>query len=211
MPPSFRARKTLLAALSKNHWIWIASLYGLQAFGSLVVAPLLRLPLKEVFFPILLLFVGAVFSLAMALRHRSRECSFGKWECWIPPLIYALFIFLLSHRSFHGASMPFSGNYFHPLEYASLAIFLCCVWHPIIENKGATVFCLTVVGTGIIYGITDEAHQSFIPGRDPSLLDLFLDALGLAIGCGLFLLARHAGAKMLNNRKEGVDNARPHE
>ena len=52
------------------------------------------------------------------------------------------------------------------------------------------------------YGVTDEFHQSFVPGRTPELRDLAADALGSAAGAGLLwawsiVLAvrarRHAG------------------
>jgi VanZ family protein len=30
----------------------------------------------------------------------------------------------------------------------------------------------------IVYGVSDEWHQSFVPGRDPAVFDLAVDALG---------------------------------
>ncbi len=47
--------------------------------------------------------------------------------------------------------------------------------------------------TGFLYAVTDEIHQSFVPGRDCSVLDLTADAAGLAIGLALCLsyLRRH--------------------
>jgi VanZ family protein len=34
------------------------------------------------------------------------------------------------------------------------------------------------VAVAVAYGLTDEVHQAFVPGREPSLLDLGADALG---------------------------------
>jgi VanZ family protein len=42
-----------------------------------------------------------------------------------------------------------------------------------------------------LYGITDEIHQSFVPGRDPDPLDLLIDALGAGAALALIAL-RHA-------------------
>ena len=37
----------------------------------------------------------------------------------------------------------------------------------------------------VAYGVTDEWHQSFIPGRTPELRDLFADAFGSAVGASV--------------------------
>ncbi|MCK4806427.1 MAG: VanZ family protein [Candidatus Aegiribacteria sp.] len=44
--------------------------------------------------------------------------------------------------------------------------------------------------SGIIYAISDEIHQSFIPGRDCSAGDLLADIAGLALGLSLYLWYR---------------------
>ena len=57
-------------------------------------------------------------------------------------------------------------------------------WAPI-------AFALTV-----LYGVSDEVHQSFVPGRGPSLIDIAFDAVGAMLGVGLALLT----AALLNAR-----------
>jgi VanZ family protein len=37
-------------------------------------------------------------------------------------------------------------------------------------------------GLCIVYAITDEIHQSFVPGRSPRVLDVGIDALGTLLG-----------------------------
>jgi VanZ family protein len=39
-----------------------------------------------------------------------------------------------------------------------------------------------------LYGVTDEFHQSFVPGRTPDVLDWLVDTVGAAVGAGLFTL-----------------------
>jgi VanZ family protein len=36
-----------------------------------------------------------------------------------------------------------------------------------------------VIAVGILYSISDEWHQSFVPGRDPSITDVMFDGLGI--------------------------------
>ncbi len=43
---------------------------------------------------------------------------------------------------------------------------------------------------GFIYAVSDEIHQSFVPGRDCSAGDLLADIVGLSIGLSLYLWYR---------------------
>ena len=53
------------------------------------------------------------------------------------------------------------------------------------------VILLTMI-IGVGYGALDEVHQMFVPGRSPSIYDLFADAAGMAfsqifIALGIYL------------------------
>jgi len=43
---------------------------------------------------------------------------------------------------------------------------------------------------GVIYAVSDEIHQSYIPGRDCSAGDILADIAGLGIGLAVFLWYR---------------------
>ena len=44
---------------------------------------------------------------------------------------------------------------------------------------------LIVTAFGCLYGITDELHQLFVPGREASVIDVAVDTLGSLLG-GIF-------------------------
>lgn len=41
----------------------------------------------------------------------------------------------------------------------------------------------------LFYAVTDEFHQSFIPGRTSLVSDILVDFMGAMIGLGLFYLS----------------------
>jgi hypothetical protein len=45
----------------------------------------------------------------------------------------------------------------------------------------------------LFYGLADEWHQSFVPGRTASLADLAMDAAGIAVAVALILVWRRWG------------------
>jgi VanZ family protein len=43
---------------------------------------------------------------------------------------------------------------------------------------------------GVLYAVSDEVHQSFVPGRQGALLDVAIDAAGVLCGVVVWQLAR---------------------
>jgi VanZ family protein len=49
-------------------------------------------------------------------------------------------------------------------------------------------------GGALLYGLSDEWHQSFIPGRDPAVFDILVDSIGAVCGLAVAqLLLRDRG------------------
>jgi VanZ family protein len=70
----------------------------------------------------------------------------------------------------------------HSLAYTGLAVTIV---RALVRGLPARVGAgagLGAVLLTIAYGVTDEFHQSFVPGRSMDVYDLFADAIGAMIG-----------------------------
>lgn len=107
------------------------------------------------------------------MTGRTRWLALGGAVAW------ALVLFLQSSSSDAGSFLGFlpdgSDKVLHAGAYAVLAGLLTL----------ATGRPLLAVVLATAYGVTDEIHQSFVPGRDPSVGDLIADALGATLGATL--------------------------
>lgn len=102
---------------------------------------------------------------------------------WLPVIIYAIFIFCLS--SIRGQDLPplfaYQDVVFHIVEYALFALLIqraLKAYNPVMSRLRRFLWVISLV---IIYGISDEIHQSFVPDRNPSLFDVAYDGLGAFI------------------------------
>ena len=100
---------------------------------------------------------------------------------WGPAGIWAAVLFLLSSASGLSSPIPlFSGadKVAHLILYSVLGAALACG-----RTWGKSMLPHVVfVGIGVLYGLSDEWHQSFVPGRQPSPADLAADLAGVILG-----------------------------
>ena len=77
----------------------------------------------------------------------------------------------------------------HNLLHIPLYGILQILWLRSLTRIGKKGFALISISFGITisYGIFDEFHQMFIPGRYGSLSDILLNVIGACIGTTLFL------------------------
>ncbi len=103
---------------------------------------------------------------------------------WLPPLVWAGLIFFLSSRSAIETSAIYWQDFIlkktaHMVEYGIFAILLYRALRMAgVEKKKAGI--LAIAGA-IVYGSTDEFHQSFIPGREPRVRDVVFDTIGAGL------------------------------
>ncbi|MCH2251816.1 MAG: VanZ family protein [Vicinamibacterales bacterium] len=105
---------------------------------------------------------------------------------WGPAWATMVLIFVLSSMSGLG---PIPGGVddgvAHALQYAVLAALLLrglagARWRGVKVRAAALAVLLAT-----LYGVTDEAHQWFVPGRTAEVTDLVADALGAAVAAGV--------------------------
>ena len=105
----------------------------------------------------------------------------------LPPIALAGAIFVLSSQeSLGGPGFFGSDKVAHFCAYALLAFLTArALWHygqfRSARWGGALV--------AIAYGVSDEFHQSFVPGRTSDWRDLVADAIGAAVGASLYVYA----------------------
>jgi len=190
MPLStFLTKSKAAIGLPTSPWAWVAVVFGLQTIGSLFVAQYLGIPLSKVSLPVILLLIGTMLAILIERHHHFKHSKDS--YLWFPGTIYALFILSLSHMSFPNVQVSFDTSVFHPVEYLTLGLFLCLAWYSVLKRRGTIPFVILVVAFGTLFGISDEVHQFFVPGRTVSAFDLGLDVAGICAGCWLFLTGRH--------------------
>lgn len=103
---------------------------------------------------------------------------------WLPPILWAIIIFTFSSFSTVETTQFFLGDFIikktaHIMEYGILATLL---YRGLIGSKitNKKAMWLAVLFASL-YGISDEFHQSFTPGREPRLRDVAIDTTGALI------------------------------
>ena len=113
---------------------------------------------------------------------------------WLPLIAWSGVIFALSHTS--GATLDTTVEetaQFIPLEFllsqefAHMAQFgvLAALAYRLLASYETLPRMWTLGGAllfAVCYGVTDEFHQMFVPGRSATLGDLALDTIGAALG-----------------------------
>ena len=89
-----------------------------------------------------------------------------------------MLIFFLSSQPSLPAVSFFSGAdlLLHAVFYAILCVFLARSFMDPQNRNWNRVILLTILVTA--YGVTDEYHQSFVPGRSASIWDVLADDVG---------------------------------
>lgn len=105
---------------------------------------------------------------------------------WIPSVAWVLVLYTASAQ----ASIPSPSRWgltdkqVHFAVYAVLGGTLAWGWW----RSRRAVPHWVAVGAGLLYGVLDEVHQAFVPGRSPEMGDVLADWAGVIVGYALSLV-----------------------
>ena len=108
------------------------------------------------------------------------------WQ-WLPPFALMVTIFILSSQHSVSVSTNTNEDFFahklvHVLEYGLLTfLFFRAFYLSLGKKLTLTQQLLAAAICTLLYGISDEVHQLFVPSRTGKLRDVFIDGIGISI------------------------------
>lgn len=125
---------------------------------------------------------------------------------WLPPAVWAVFIFFFSSLPVVKTTQIYWQDFVlkktaHMIEYGVFAILIYRALKVSgIKKSNAALFAILAA---VIYGATDEYHQSFTPGREPRVRDVVFDTIGAILAIySVWNLLPQAPKKIKNLAKE---------
>lgn len=109
---------------------------------------------------------------------------------WLPVIGFCILIFVQSSfpTSDHLPTINLSDKVLHFSAYAILAVLFCRAFNGMarLRNRWRLLFLISVMAT-TAYGLSDELHQSFVPGRNADAGDAVADFAGSLAGSWFYL------------------------
>jgi VanZ family protein len=133
------------------------------------------------------------------ITHLWKENKIKRVLVRIPAIAITVFSFFLSSQAILPRLLPnfwASDKILHLVYFAMMAVSWT-LWFSLEDWKAHpvrnSIICIAVVS---VFGILDEYHQSFVPGRHASELDWLADTTGAALGNGCGFVLRRFGHKV---------------
>jgi VanZ family protein len=115
-----------------------------------------------------------------AKQHIIKEVG-RAFKYWGPPVLWAAVIFVISAYPTTQTSQIYWKDFIvkksgHVIEYGVFAALI----YRAFRNSGAKrenagIYAILIA---LLYGVTDEFHQSYTPGREPRVRDVVFDTIG---------------------------------
>lgn len=117
--------------------------------------------------------------------HDQPLTFFRRIGPWLPAVAWILVLYTASAQT----SIPSPSRWgltdkqVHFAVYAVLGVTLGWGW---LRARG-NVSHRIALGSGLLYGVLDEVHQAFVPGRAPEIGDVMADWAGVIVGYSLVI------------------------
>lgn len=116
-----------------------------------------------------------------AARSSARRAALA----WLPALLYMALIWTLSSLSSPDLPInefPFRDKGLHATEYAVLAFLVTHASLRTWPDRGRARIAAVALLVTCAWGVLDEIHQAFVPGRSSDVADLAADLVGAVSG-----------------------------
>jgi VanZ family protein len=115
---------------------------------------------------------------------------------WLPLIAYCLLIFIQSSfpSPIKTPDFAFADKFLHIWGYALLGALFFRAYESLWSGGRLWRIALLSVLSAGLYGVSDEIHQYFVPGRSADILDAAADFIGAALGvlCYMGLFRRRS-------------------
>lgn len=138
-----------------------------------------------------ILWMSLIFYLSHQPADQSSELSRGVTEVIIETVEKVAPNAALNISDFHNIIRK-NAHFFIYLILGVLVINAMRRSNIILKRSAVTTLFIC-----ILYAISDEVHQTFIPGRSGEFSDVLIDTAGASVGIGMYLLCR----KVINLRR----------
>jgi len=122
----------------------------------------------------------------MFVIGRSKLRNFS--ICWLPLIIYCVAIYIQSGRP-SPARIPdvrFLDKILHFGAYSLLGILFFRAYDTLAFKNEKNLLILISIASAILYGISDEIHQYFVPFRQADIMDVIANSIGSICGVCFF-------------------------
>jgi VanZ family protein len=136
----------------------------------------------------------------------SPEMPRRSWKPWVAPLLVGLGVFVGSSIPAHALPapglFPAQDKVVHLCEYGLLGFLVARALAAGAPARALGWTWATAVGVAVVYGLTDEFHQAFVPGRSVEGLDVVADLVGGALGATTFaIIVDRRSRRLRSDRK----------
>ncbi|NQT95799.1 MAG: VanZ family protein [Candidatus Omnitrophica bacterium] len=107
------------------------------------------------------------------------------FKYWFPVIAYCALIFIFSSMPKPPEVIPLfphADKVLHFIEYTILGFLVIRALAFSNKDQKALNLRVMAITLAVLYALSDEFHQSFVPNRHADILDLISDSLGAFIG-----------------------------